>query len=200
MRIVRSERLCIRHELLAKEGTKLEDITQIRSHIQAIGQCSDFLKQLGDKVEVVPCENTAIAAQYAASCSDKGVAAIASHTNAQLYGLKPVASSIQNSDNNYTRFICIAKNTILYPGANHISLILTCQHKPGALYDVLSKLAALEVNLLKIESWPIVGHDFEFMFFFELIADVTDPKIVSMLESLEKSCETFTFLGNYLEA
>lgn len=198
--IVRSERMNIRHELLAKKGTRLEDIKEIRSHIQAIGQCSKFLKQLGDGVKIVPCENTAMAAQYASQCEKEGVAAIASHENATIYGLETVSASIQDSDNNYTRFICIAKDMQLYSGADRISIILTLEHKPGALYNVLSKLAALEVNLLKIESCPIVGHDFEFMFFLELSASITDEKAVGMLQSLAQSCDTFTFLGNYSEA
>lgn len=200
VRIVRSARLCIRHEILAKPGVKLEDITEIHSHEQALGQCSKFLKSLGDKVKIIPCKNTAMAAEMAANSTDPGVAAIASHPCCKLYGLNTVATDIQDSDNNYTRFVCIAKETEIYPGADRISLILACRHKPGALYEILSKLAALEVNLIKLESCPIVGHDFEFMFFFEFQASVRDTKIIAMLESLERDCEGFVFLGNYLEA
>ena len=77
---------------------------------------------------------------------------------------------------------------------------MALQHKPGALYDILAKMAALEVNLIKLESCPVVGHDFEFMFFFEMQANVRDPKILGMLEAIEASCEQFVYLGNYLEA
>lgn len=199
VKIVRSERLCIRHELLAKPGTKLSDIKKIYSHEQALGQCSKFLKGLGDKVQIISVDNTAMAAQFVASCDDNSVAAIASHNAADLYGLVALDENIMDSDNNYTRFVCIAKEPELYPGANHIGLILACEHKPGALYDILSKLAAFEVNLIKLESCPIVGHDFEFMFFFEMQASVLDPKVVSMLESIEQGSERFVFLGNYLE-
>ena len=198
-RIVRSERLCVRHELLAKPGTTLDEITEIHSHEQALGQCSEFLKSLGDKVNIVPCDNTAMAAEMAAKSEKKGIAAIASHSGCEIYGLEPVKTGIQNSDNNYTRFVCIAKDTAIYPGADHISLILALKHKPGALYEILSKLAALEVNLIKLESCPIIGHDFEFMFFFELQGSVRDSKTVALLESLERDCEGFVFLGNYLE-
>lgn len=199
VKIVRSERLCIRHELLAKPGAKLSDIKTIYSHDQALGQCSKFLKSLGDKVKVVAVDNTAMAAEMVANGNDLTAAAIASHNASDLYGLVVVEANIMDSDNNYTRFVCIAKDAELYPGANHIGLILALEHKPGALYDILSKLAAFEVNLIKLESCPIVGHDFEFMFFFEMQASVLDPKVVSMLESIEQSSERFTFLGNYLE-
>lgn len=199
VKIVRSERLCIRHELLVKPGAKLSDIKTIYSHDQALGQCSKFLKSLGDKVKVIAVDNTAMAAEMVANGSDNTVAAIASHNAADLYGLQVAETNIMDSDNNYTRFVCIAKDAELYPGANHIGLILACEHKPGALYDILSKLAAFEVNLIKLESCPIVGHDFEFMFFFEMQASVLDSKVVSMLESIEQSSERFVFLGNYLE-
>ncbi len=198
--IVRSERLCISHELLVKPGTKLADVKKIISHEQALGQCSGFLKSLGDKVEVEKCDNTAMAAKFVAESPDRSVAAISSSNCAELYGLEALdCGHIQNSDNNYTRFICVSKTPAVYPGANRITLVLSCEHRPGALYDVLSHISALELNLIKLESCPMVGHDFEFLFFFEIEASVRDPKVVDMLESLEHSCRSLRYLGNYQE-
>ena len=198
--VVRSERLCISHELLVKPGVKLSEIKKIVSHEQALGQCSEFLKSLGDKVEIEKMDNTAVAAKYVAQCADPGVAALSSSNCAELYGLEALSCGrIQNSDNNYTRFICITKKPTVYPGANRITLVLSCEHRPGALYDVLSHISALELNLIKLESCPMVGHDFEFLFFFEIDASVRDPKVVDMLESLEHSCRSLRYLGNYQE-
>ncbi len=126
--IVRSERLCISHELLVKPGTKLADVKKILSHEQALGQCSEFLKSLGDKVEIEKCDNTAMAAKFVAESKDPGVAAISSSNCAELYGLTALSCGhIQNSDNNYTRFICITKKPVVYPGANRITLVLSCE-------------------------------------------------------------------------
>ena len=196
--IVRSTRLCIRHELLALPGVKMDDITEIYSHEQAIGQCSHFLEGLNG-VRVIPCDNTAAAAKMVSERGDRHAAAISSHPCAELYGLESVRDDIQDSDNNYTRFICIAKDPVIYAGANRISLVIACDNKPGALYDILSKLAALGINMTKLESCPVTGRNFEFIFFLELEASVQAPGVLPMLEELERSCEGFHFLGNYAE-
>ena len=196
--IVRSTRLCIRHELLALPGVKMEDITEIYSHEQAIGQCSKFLNSLNG-VRVIPCDNTAMAAKMVAERGDLHAAAISSHPCAALYGLETVSDEIQDSDNNYTRFICVTKDPVIYAGANRISLIIACDNKPGALYEILSKLAALGINMTKLESCPVTGRNFEFIFFLELEASVQAPGVLPMLEELERSCEGFHFLGNYAE-
>ena len=196
--IVRSTRLCIRHELLALPGVKMDDITEIYSHEQAIGQCSKFLNGLGG-VRVIPCDNTAMAAKMVADSGSRHAAAISSHPCAALYGLQCVNNAIQDSDNNYTRFICITKDPIIYAGANRISLIIACDNKPGALYEILSKLAALGINMTKLESCPVTGRNFEFIFFLELEASVHEPGVLPMLEELERSCANFQFLGSYAE-
>ena len=196
--VVRSTRLCIRHELLALPGTRLEDITEIYSHEQAIGQCSKFLGGLKD-VKVVPCGNTAAAAKLVAESGNPRAAAISSHPCAALYGLECVNGNIQDSDNNYTRFICVAKDPVIYAGANKISLIIALDNRPGALYEVLSKLAALDIDMTKLESCPVAGSDFEFVFFLELEASVKDPSVLAMLEEMERSCAQFHFLGGYAE-
>ena len=196
--VVRSTRLCIRHELLAKPGVKMSDITEIYSHEQALGQCSKFLNGLNG-VRVIPCDNTAMAAKMVAESGNRHAAAISSHPCAALYGLECISDAIQDSDNNYTRFFCIAKDPVIYAGANRISLIIACDNKPGALYEILSKLAALGINMTKLESCPVTGRNFEFIFFLELEASVHEPGVLPMLEELERSCANFQFLGSYAE-
>ncbi len=196
--IVRSTRLCIRHELLALPGVKLEEIREIYSHEQALGQCSKFLNGLKD-VQVIPCGNTAAAAKQVAESGSRTAAAISSHPCAALYGLECLSDTIQDSDNNYTRFVCVTRDPVIYAGANRISLVVAFENRPGALYEVISKLAALDVNMTKLESCPVAGSDFEFIFFLELDASVQDPSVLAMLEEMERSCAQFHFLGNYAE-
>ncbi|MBQ7777324.1 MAG: chorismate mutase [Oscillibacter sp.] len=196
--IVRSTRLCIRHELLALPGVKQEDITEIYSHQQAIGQCSKFLNSLSG-VRVIPCDNTAAAAKMVAESGSRNAAAISSHPCTALYGLECINGDIQDSDNNYTRFICITKDPVIYAGSNRISLIVSTDNKPGALFDILAKLAALDINMTKLESCPVTGRNFEFIFFLEIEASVQDPKVLAMLQELERNCSGFRYLGSYAE-
>ncbi len=196
--IVRSVRLKIDHRLLAKPGAKLENIREIVSHDQAVGQCSEFLKTLKD-VKVTVCENTAMAAQLVSQSGRDDIAAISSPACAALYGLSVLKADISNSDSNFTRFICIAKQLEIYPGANKMSLMLNVQHRPGALYSMIAKFAALGLNLTKLESRPIAGTDFEFMFYFDLDASVYDEAALQLLCELDEGPETFTYLGSYTE-
>ena len=198
LHIVRSTRLHIRHELLALPGAKQEDIQEIYSHEQAIGQCGKFLSALNG-VRIIPCDNTAVAAKLVAESGNPHAAALSSHSCAALYGLECLNDAVQDSDNNYTRFICVSKDPAIYAGASRISLILATENKPGALYDVLAKLAALGVNMTKLESCPVTGRNFEFIFFIELEASVKEPGILPMLEEMERSCAAFLFLGSYAE-
>ncbi len=196
--IVRGLRLKIDHRLLARPGAKLSDIKEIISHEQAIGQCGAFLKSL-QGVKVTVFGNTAEAAQAVSVSGRNDLAAISSPACAALYGLSVVADRISDSDSNYTRFICIAKDLQIYPGANRMSLMLNVRHTPGALYAMIAKFAALGLNLTKIESRPIAGTDFEFMFYFDLDASVYAPEALQLLCELDAGPEPFTYLGSYSE-
>ncbi len=196
--IVRSTRLKIDHNLLAKPGVGLRGIREIFSHEQAIIQCAGFLKTLGD-VKVTPCENTAAAAQMVSQSDRSDIAALSSRYCAELYGLECLAESVQDKGNNYTRFITISKDLEIYPGADKTSIMLVVPHKPGSLYRILSRFYALGINLIKLESRPLPDRDFEFMFYFDLDAPVYAPQFAELMSELDSVCEEFKYLGSYSE-
>lgn len=196
--IVRSVRLKIDHSLLAPRGTKKEDIRDIYSHEQAINQCASFLKSM-EPVNIHICENTAVAAKMVAESGRTDVAALSSHSCAKLYGLQSLQDSVQDSGNNYTRFICISKNLEIYPGADKTSIMMVTSSKPGSLYKVLSRFYALDLNLIKLESRPIPQRDFEWMFYFDLESQVYSDQFVRLLCELDGLCEKFKYLGSYSE-
>ena len=196
--IVGSIKLCISHSLLAAPGVRLDGVKEIFSHEQALNQCSKFLSELKD-VKVTVCANTAEAAKSVADFGRTDCAAICSGDCAELYGLSEIASGISNTENNYTRFICISKELEIYPGANCTSLMVRLPHKPGSLYSVISRFAALGVNLTKLESRPVPGSDFEFMFYFDVDASVYSPELAELITQLENELPGLVYLGSYNE-
>ena len=196
--IVRTYRLKVDHNVLANEGATLEGITEIYSHQQAINQCARYLEGM-PHVKVTPVTNTAEAARMVAESGRTDVAALSSRACAALYGLSVLARQVNDSDNNYTRFACITKDLQVFPGADRTSLMMVAPHEPGALYKVLARFYALDINLTKLQSRPILGQDFEFMFYFDLDASVYSPEFASLVCELEDFCDDFKYLGTYSE-
>lgn len=198
--IVRALRLKVDHVLLANRGVKLEDVKEITSHPHALAQCGRFLKQMKG-AKATPGTNTAVAAKELAASGRRDQAVIASRACADLYGLDVIKEGIADTSFNYTRFICISKNLEIYPDATKFSIMLSLPHRPGALNNLISKFAAIDVNLTKLESRPIPGMDFEFRFTFDFEAPPTDDAVLALLSELSQDpgIEHFTFLGAFAE-
>lgn len=195
-KIVRSLKLKVEHCLLARPGVKPGDVKEVVAHEQALNQCGDFLKSSNVKVTVF--DNNARAAKYVSESGRTDIAAIASASCAELYGLRILSDHVSNSDHNYTRFICISRNLEIYDGANRITFVTSTSHRPGSLYSLIAKFATRGLNICKLESRPIPGKDFEFRFYFDVEASVRSADTQTVLSQLEKE-DFFTFLGAYSE-
>lgn len=196
--IVKSLRLKIDHNLLGCKGATKESIKEIFSHEQAIAQCDEYLKQYPN-AKITICENTAEAAKSVAESGRTDVAALASYNSAKFYNLDVIESAVQDQDNNYTRFICITKKLEIYPGANKTSIMMVVDHKPGSLYNVLSRFNAMGINLVKLESRPLPEREFEFMFYFDIECSAYSAEFVRMMNQLEEMSREFKYLGSYVE-
>ncbi len=197
--IVRSVRVKIDHCLLTKADTKFEDIKEVFSHEQAINQCSEFIKA-HPEIKFTPVANTAVASKSVASSERNDVAALSSRHCAQLYGLKNLASSIQDKGNNYTRFICISKKHEIYPGADKTTIMAATDDTPGALYQLLSLFFAHGINITKLESRPMPDRDFEYIFYLDLDVSIYSPKLKTVISELERYSGEFKYLGSYTES
>ncbi len=197
--IVRSIKLSITHNLVAGKNTDINNIKEIISHEQAIAQCKYYLEKFKD-VKITAYPNTALAAKAVAESGRDDIAAICSRESADLYGLKLLDTNVQDSSYNYTRFILIAKEMEFYKDAKKISIMTTLpQNTPGSLNKLLSKFANIGINLTKLESRPIVGSPFEFMFYFDFNCDVKNKGVQNLISELDNSTEQFVFLGAYEE-
>jgi chorismate mutase/prephenate dehydratase len=151
---------------------------------------------------VVPGTNTALSAKALSESKSQTKAVIASRACAELYGLDVIAEDVADAKYNHTRFICISRNLEITPDANRFSFMLSLPHRPGALNSIISKFAAIDVNLTKLESRPIPDMDFEFRFTFDFELAHSNPKALELLSELSQDgeIEHFTFLGSYAEA
>ncbi|MEG2002025.1 MAG: prephenate dehydratase domain-containing protein [Clostridia bacterium] len=195
--IVKSISLKVSHNLLVNEGATKESITEIFSHEQALNQCSQYLFDNYKNAKLTVCDNTATSARMVKESGRLDIASISSKESADVFGLKTLDKNIQDSQGNYTRFICISKDMQFYDGANMISFMSTLPHKAGSLNKFLGKFAALGLNLTKLESRPLDKNSDEFMFYFDFVGNVSSPEIQNLIAESENSSEHFAFLGNY---
>jgi len=199
--LIRRELLLpVRQHLLARSGTRLEDVKRVLSHPQPFGQCRRFLQARLPAATLEPTHSTADAARQVAA-GEPGAAAIGSRAAAGRYGLVLLAESIQDVDENFTRFVLLAKADEAPSGADRTSIAFTLDRdRPGGLYEVLGELARRGINLSKVESRPMkeaLGH---YVFFLDFEAHRLDATAAEALAGVRSRVHRLYTLGSYPRA
>lgn len=193
--IVGEQTVKVDHCLMAPKGASLESITDVYSHEQGLSQCEEYLK--AHSWEHHPMLNTAAAAKFVADSGDTARAAIGSKRAAALYGLDILAESINFNDSNYTRFVVVSPVMELREGADKISALFTLPHKSGTLHRIMAVFAVAGLNLMKLESRPVVGHNWEYLFFVDFSGNLNAPEMDGIIRELTQTASGFRVLGNY---
>lgn len=187
--------LKIHHHLLVwNKKVKLEDIKKCYSHPQAISQCESFLNS-HKKIIPVPATDTATAAHFIAQNKKFCEAALASGTTAEIYGLKILKNNIEDNKNNFTRFVII--NNGKNKSGTKASIAFSVKHIPGSLFKALRSYASLGLNLTKIESRPLYGKAWEYIFFVDFEINNNLDKFNKMIKEMKEVTEFVTVLGIY---
>ena len=186
----------VRHCLMALPGVKLEDIKTVYSHEQGLMQSEKYLDGHRDWKRV-PTLDTAGAAKLVARTGDRTAAAIGPRRAAGIYGLHILAEAINYNSMNHTRFVVVSPRLELRPGRDKISAVFRLPHQSGSLHSILTVFAVQGLNLLKIESRPIPGRGWEYLFFLDFTGDVLAPELDGVLHELGQLAAEFRILGNF---
>ncbi|NVJ08767.1 chorismate mutase [Myxococcus sp. AM001] len=189
------------HRLLGLPGAKLEGLREVLSHPQALAQCEAFLREKVPWARAVPDVDTGGAAQKVRERNDASVAAIASETAAQRFGLEVLAGELQPAFD-YTRFVEVGREaTPLAPGVPcKTSLLVVLEHKPGTLGEMLQRLTLRGVNLSKLESRPIPGQPWQYRFYLDVEGHAASAAVTAALDDIRPLTSSLRVLGTYARA
>jgi 3-deoxy-7-phosphoheptulonate synthase len=196
LKIIGEITIRIQHALIAHKGAVKDTIKQVLAPPPALAQCANYLDQY-PWMERVPVAATSQAVKQVKASADAGLAAIASTMAAQMFDMQILDESIEDDPRNYTRFAVIARE---YKGRKKVgktSVIFSTGNKPGALFEVMKIFSDHGINLVKLESRPIHGKPWEYMFYADLEADIEKKELAPVRSLLTEKTETFRVLGRY---
>lgn len=202
--VVGEYKLRIKHELMALPGVAIEDITEIRSHPMALRQCAQFLSHY-PQLHIVEHADTALAAKEVKDSGLRNVAAIAPAIAAEKYGLNILCSGIETNKKNFTRFLIVTDRgrtevdeLLRENRVNKSSVVFSLPQakESGSLSKVLTILAFYGMNLTKIQSNPVVGHEWEYDFYIDIVF-TNYTRYIQALDAVRPLCGTLTILGEY---
>lgn len=200
MQIIGEEKIRISHMLCALPGQRLEDIEEVRSHPIALMQCGDFLKTM-PSARIVERDDTAGSAREILEGGLRHTAAICSEDAAHMYGLEILARAIETNRHNFTRFLILAdkEQVVVDPATvNKASIRFTLPHTQGSLSKILTVLSFYDINLTKIQSLPIIGHEWEYQFYIDVTFD-NYTRYRQSIEAVRPLTSDFSILGEYRE-
>ncbi len=184
------------HNLIAPAGTALEDVKQVFAPPPAFQQCRRFLDNYPD-IDMVPVNATGSAVKRIAESGLKGAAAIGSVEAARLFSMAVLEEAIEDNPRNFTRFGIIEKAPLKQGAGNKASIVFSTTNKPGALFQVMKIFADNDINLVKLESRPIHGKPWQYMFYADLETDIHGEKATAVLATIEENTEFMKVLGSY---
>jgi prephenate dehydratase len=198
--VVRETLVRIRHNLIALAGARMEEIERVYSHPVALAQCRRFLAA-HPGMKAIAFYDTAGSVKQLAEQQDPYAAAIASKAAAATYGAEVLAAGIEDNAENYTRFFLVRRGgeAEIDPDANKMSVAFTLEHRPGSLVGALSALSAMGTNLTKIESRPVQGKPWEYIFYVDCQIGASEEG-TRALAALGAHCGMVKELGRYREA
>ncbi len=194
--VVGETTVAIQHCLMALPGATLDTIRTVYSHEQGLFQCERYLNE-HPNWNCVPQADTAGSANIVAQSGDRSKAAICSKRSAELYGLEILAEAIHSNSNNTTRFVVVSQKMELREGRDKISTCFCLPHQSGSLHEILTIFAVHGLNMVRLESRPIQGSSWEYMFFLEFAGDVTAPGMEGVFLELTQLAEQVRVLGNF---
>jgi len=186
----------VEHCLAALPGVGMEDIQAVWSHEQGLMQCDKFLDEHRDWRRV-PALDTAGSAKQVAALGDRRAACICSKRAARRYGLDVLAEGINHNTANVTRFVVVSPKLELREGRDKISAVFSLPHQAGSLHEILTVFAVNGLNLMKLESRPILERDWEYLFFVDFTGDLSAPGMDGVLHELSQLSADFRILGNF---
>ena len=188
--------LKVKQNLLGVKGASIEDIKEVYSHSQGFQQSAEFFKE-HPSWKLIPYHNTALGAKLVSEAGDISRAAVASEKAAAIYGLDILKENLNFNSKNYTRFVIVGKDLELDESSDKISVVLTVRHKAGSLCDVLRLFSQEGLNLLKIESRPIMDKSWEYFFHLDFEGNLQDPHVSRIMDQIRSRTTYFKILGNY---
>ncbi len=186
----------VKHALIGHEHVSKGEIKRILGPVPAFSQCRNYLDQYPD-IEIVPVTATSSAVRQVKDSGDRQSAAIGSAMAARIFGMAILEESIEDNPRNYTRFAIIAKEKTDYKKVTKTSIIFSTGNKPGALFEVMKVFSEYEINLVKLESRPMLGKPWEYMFYADLEADMEDQNFLPVMDRLKDKSENLRILGRY---
>jgi len=187
--------LRVRHCLIGFPGVQLPEIKQVISHPQALGQCAGYLQILGVKTE--PVYDTAGSVKMLKDSGEKMTAAIASKRAAEIYQMEILQEGIEDNPENYTRFLEIAPHPVTPAGESKTSIVFTLKNQPGALFKALSVFALRDIDLTKIESRPLAGKPWEYLFYIDFIGSIENHSVRNAIAHLREFAPMLHIFGSY---